>query len=89
MLPQEVQEKQLVLFALLYRKEWHVRRWKKRSYTMLFARAYGYEKNSIGGFDREHLVESLGLDSKRYLPVMIVSFRQAAESEFESILLTC
>ncbi len=40
---------------------------------MLIARAYGYETNAIGGFDKANIAETLGLDPERYVPVMIIA----------------
>ncbi len=40
---------------------------------MLVARYHGYETNPIGGFDREKIAEVLGLDTERYVPVMIIA----------------
>lgn len=94
-MPKEVKEKQLATFAPLY--EGMSREKMEETVLidgglaamqlMLVARAYGYDTNPIGGFDREHLVESLGLDPKRYLPVMIVSIGKAAESGYKSVRL--
>ncbi|PTE38211.1 nitroreductase family protein [Staphylococcus gallinarum] len=40
---------------------------------MLVARAYGYDTNPIGGFERDQIAEAFDLDPERYEPVMIVA----------------
>ncbi|MHC3757888.1 nitroreductase family protein [Staphylococcus succinus] len=40
---------------------------------MLVARAYGYDTNPIGGFERDQIAETFGYDSERYEPVMIIA----------------
>lgn len=52
---------------------------------MIAAKAYGYDTNPIGGFMRKELTESLGLDAKRYIPVLLLSIGRAAEVAKESI----
>lgn len=54
---------------------------------MLTARAYGYDTNPIGGFDRDHIAAALELDPERYYPVMIVSIGKAAEEGFQTFRL--
>lgn len=51
---------------------------------MLVARAHGYDSNPIGGFDKENIAESFGLDPERYLPVIIIAMGKAAEEGKES-----
>jgi len=51
---------------------------------MLVARAYGYDTNPIGGFEREKIAEVLNLDKERYYPVMILSIGKAAEQGYPS-----
>lgn len=51
---------------------------------MLAARAYGYDTNAIGGFDRDNLAATFNLDPNRYEPVMVISIGKAAEEGFES-----
>ncbi|ARJ50618.1 nitroreductase family protein [Staphylococcus lutrae] len=46
---------------------------------MLVAREHGYETNPIGGFNRAEIAERLGLDSQRYVPVMIIAIGKAAK----------
>jgi len=52
---------------------------------MLSAKAYGYDTNPIGGYLKEELTEALGLDIKRYYPVILISIGKAAEQEHDSI----
>ena len=51
---------------------------------MLVARAYGYDTNPIGGFDKEKIADVLELDSNRYYPVMILSIGKANEIGYPS-----
>ncbi|EOL49931.1 nitroreductase family protein [Enterococcus caccae] len=51
---------------------------------MLVARAYGYDTNPIGGFEREKIAEALDMDKERYYPVMIVSIGKANEEGYPS-----
>lgn len=46
---------------------------------MLTARNYGYETCTMGAFDREKIMEVLGMDKERYFPVVILSIGKAAE----------
>lgn len=46
---------------------------------MLVARAHGYDSNPIGGFDKENIAKSFGLDPERYVPVIIIAMGKAAE----------
>lgn len=46
---------------------------------MLVAKAHGYDTNPIGGFDRENIAETLGLDKERYVPVMAIAIGKAAQ----------
>lgn len=52
---------------------------------MLSAKAYGYDTNPIGGFMRKELTEALGLDPKRYIPIILISIGKAAEARKDSI----
>lgn len=54
---------------------------------MLVARKYGYDTCPIGGFDRESIAETFGLDPKRYVPVIIVSIGKADYEAHESVRL--
>lgn len=51
---------------------------------MLVARAHGYETNAIGGFDHKNIVEALGFDKERYVPVMIVAIGKPAKEGRET-----
>lgn len=55
---------------------------------MLVARSYGYDTNAIGGFEEEQLAQAFGLDSERYLPVMIVSIGKALDAGYPSVRLS-
>lgn len=54
---------------------------------MLVARAYGYDTCPMGGFEKDKIAESLGLDKERYVPVMLISIGKAAESGHKSVRL--
>lgn len=54
---------------------------------MLVARSYGYDTNPIGGFIEEGLAESVGLDSNRYVPMMVIAIGKAMESGYHSLRL--
>lgn len=51
---------------------------------MLSAKAYGYDTNPIGGYMKSELTEALGLDPKRYEPVLVLTIGKAAEVGKES-----
>ncbi|MEK3849045.1 nitroreductase family protein [Paenibacillus sp. FSL R7-0340] len=40
---------------------------------MLVARAHGYDTNAIGGFEKDQIAETFGLEKDRYVPVMLIS----------------
>ncbi len=44
---------------------------------MLVARAHGYDTNPIGGFEKEQIANALGIDSERYVPVMMLAIGKA------------
>lgn len=54
---------------------------------MLAARAYGYDTNPIGGFEKDKIAEAFGLDKDRYLPVILISIGKAANEGHKSIRL--
>lgn len=54
---------------------------------MLVARSHGYDTNPIGGFEADQIVEALGFDKERYVPVMILSIGKASETGYESVRL--
>ncbi|MGM0898069.1 MAG: nitroreductase family protein [Bacillota bacterium] len=51
---------------------------------MLVARAFGYDTNPIGGYDKEKIAETFGMDKERYLPVMLLTIGKAANEGFQS-----
>lgn len=51
---------------------------------MLVAKAYGYDTNPIGGYDRENLGEVFGLEKERYEPIMLISIGKAIEEGYPS-----
>lgn len=51
---------------------------------MLTARAHGYDTNPIGGYDKEKIAETFGLDKERYVPVMLLSIGKAADEGYAS-----
>ncbi|MCF7930062.1 MAG: nitroreductase family protein [Acholeplasmataceae bacterium] len=54
---------------------------------MLIAKEHGYDTCPIGGFDHDKIANVLGLDEKRYKPVMIVSIGKKAEDGYHSVRL--
>lgn len=54
---------------------------------MLAARAYGYDTNPIGGYEKDRIAEAFGLDKDRYVPVMLVSIGKAADNGRQSVRL--
>lgn len=54
---------------------------------MLAARAYGYDTNPIGGFEKDKIAEAFGLDKERYIPVMLISIGKAADTGHPSVRL--
>ncbi|WP_239257218.1 nitroreductase family protein [Listeria ilorinensis] len=54
---------------------------------MLVARAYGYDTNPIGGFERAETAAAFDMDPEQYEPVMIVSIGKAKETGYESVRL--
>ncbi|MBC1473306.1 nitroreductase family protein [Listeria grandensis] len=55
---------------------------------MLVARAYGYDTNPIGGFERREVAEAFDMDIERYVPVMIVSIGKATDAGYGSYRLS-
>ena len=51
---------------------------------MLVARAYGYDTNAIGGYEKDQIAEVFGLDKDRYVPIMLITIGKAASEGFES-----
>lgn len=54
---------------------------------MLVARAFGYDTNPIGGYEKDKIAEVFGLDKNRYVPVMLISVGKAAEDGHPSVRL--
>src|SRR5699024_2528244 len=54
---------------------------------MLVARAHGYDTCPIGGFEKDKIVEALGMDKERYIPVMLVSIGKADDTGYPSVRL--
>ncbi|WP_449621011.1 nitroreductase family protein [Robertmurraya sp. Marseille-Q9965] len=54
---------------------------------MLAARAYGYDTNPIGGYEKDKIAEAFGLDKDRYVPVMLISIGKAADNGHQSVRL--
>lgn len=52
---------------------------------MLSAKAYGYDTNPIGGFQKEEFAKAVGLDPTRYLPLLLLSVGKAAEPGHNSV----
>lgn len=51
---------------------------------MLVARAYGYDTNPIGGYDKEQIAEVFGMEKDRYVPVMLLTIGKADREGFQS-----
>ncbi|WP_046213501.1 nitroreductase family protein [Paenibacillus wulumuqiensis] len=54
---------------------------------MLVARAHGYDTNPIGGYEKEQMAELFGMDTKRYVPVMLLTIGKAANEGYPSMRL--
>ena len=54
---------------------------------MLAARAFGYDTNPIGGYEKDQIAEAFGLDKNRYVPVMLISIGKAADKGHPSVRL--
>ncbi|WP_017689457.1 nitroreductase family protein [Paenibacillus sp. PAMC 26794] len=46
---------------------------------MLAARAHGYDTNPIGGYEKDQIAETFGMDKERYQPVMLISIGKSAK----------
>ena len=49
---------------------------------MLTAKAYGYDTNPIGGFDKENIAKIIGYDSDRYVPVLAIAIGKKLRSSW-------
>ncbi|MFD9625712.1 nitroreductase family protein [Peribacillus muralis] len=54
---------------------------------MLAARAYGYDTNAIGGYEKDKIAEAFGMDKDRHVPVMLISIGKAADGGHASVRL--
>lgn len=54
---------------------------------MLTAKAYGYDTNPIGGFDKENIAKIIGYDPDRYVPVLAIAIGKAAQEAHGSVRL--
>lgn len=52
---------------------------------MLVARAHGYETNPIAGYDASKAATALGLDEKRYVPVMAIAIGKPAPDDKDEV----
>ena len=55
---------------------------------MLSAKAYGYDTNPIGGYQKKEFSEALGIDTRRYEPVVLIAIGKAAEEGRNSVRLS-
>lgn len=53
----------------------------------LVARSYGYDTCPIGGFERDQLARTFGLDEERYQPSIIISIGKAIDEGYDSVRL--
>ncbi len=51
---------------------------------MLVAKDHGYDTCAIGGFNKETILDTLEIDNKDLMPVLIISLGKAAEAGFDS-----
>ncbi|MFT9009368.1 MAG: nitroreductase family protein [Bifidobacterium sp.] len=54
---------------------------------MLVARSHGYDTNPMGGFEEDRVAAAFGLDTERYVPVMIISIGKATAEGHQSVRL--
>ena len=52
---------------------------------MLVAREHGYDTNAMTGYEADKMAEKMGLDPKRYVPVMMISVGKAKEAGYDSV----
>lgn len=55
----------------------------------LTAKAYGYDTNPIGGFDKENIAKIIGYDSDRYVPVLAIAIGKKAQEASWFCEITC
>lgn len=95
LMPQEVKERQLASFANHFatlpadvnRETVMIDGGLVSMQLMLAARAHGYDTNAIGGFEKDKIAETFGMDKERYIPVMLISIGKAAEAGYASVRL--
>ncbi|WKK69639.1 nitroreductase family protein [Brochothrix thermosphacta] len=46
---------------------------------MLVAKAYGYDTNPIGGYERKEVMDVLNIDSERYTPAMFIAIGKSVK----------
>lgn len=51
---------------------------------MLVARAHGYDTNPIGGYEKDQIAKTYGLDENRYIPIMLISIGKAADDGYQT-----
>lgn len=91
-MPQEVKEFQLNAFKSIYEKMSDEEMKDTimldaglvSMQLMLVARAYGYDTNPIGGYEKDQITEAYGLEKERYIPVMLITIGKAINEGFQS-----
>lgn len=94
-MPQEVKEKQIAGLAAHFSKlDPQVNRETVlidaglvSMQLMLAARAHGYDTCPMGGYEKDQIAESFGLDKERYVPVMLISIGKAVDAGYQSVRL--
>lgn len=91
-MPQEVKEFQLNAFKPIYEKMSDeamkdtimLDAGLVSMQLMLVARAYGYDTNPIGGYEKDQIAEAFDLEKERYMPVMLITIGKAINEGFQS-----
>lgn len=91
-MPQEVKEFQLNAFKPIYEKMSNEQMKDTimldaglvSMQLMLVARAYGYDTNPIGGYEKDQIAEAFDLEKERYMPVMLITIGKAINEGFQS-----
>lgn len=94
-MPEEVKEKQLSSIVPMYENApfevmneiVHIDSSLAAMQLMLVARSYGYDTNAIGGYKKDGLAKTFGLDEDRHVPILIIALGKADEEGFESVRL--
>lgn len=55
---------------------------------MLAARSHGYDTCPIGGFDKDAIMNEVGIVDQRYFPILLISLGKAAEEGHEKLRLS-